>query len=404
MRILFVHQNFPGQFLHLAPALKEKGHEVHVLTAQENQRSFPFGNMRYKYKPPEVGGLTRSFIVNAERGATVARVASVMRARHNYVPDVIFGHYGWGETMFLKEVWPEARLLSYAEFFYRPEGLDAGFDPEFSKLDLDRRLRLVAQQPHLRHALGVANAVIAPTVWQASMLPREYRDKLSVVHDGINTEKLTPDPQASFQVPDSTLTLTAGDEVLTFVNRNLEPHRGYHIFMRALPAVLAARPNAQVVIVGADQRGYGAVPADGRSWKEIFLSEVADRIDQSRVHFTGRLPYESYCNLMRVSRVHAYLSYPFVLSWSMLEAMSMGAHVVGSRTAPVQEVITHGENGQLVNFFDVDGWSNTLIDGLANPAAHDGLRAAARRTVIDRYDLKTKCLPRMIEFVETAGT
>jgi glycosyltransferase involved in cell wall biosynthesis len=188
--------------------------------------------------------------------------------------------------------------------------------------------------------------------------------------------------------------------VLTFVNRNLEPYRGYHIFMRALPAVLAARPQAQVVIVGGDEVSYGRPPPQGKSWKQIFLDEVAGRIDPARVHFPGRVPYPTFRALMQVTRVHAYLTYPFVLSWSMLEAMAAGAPLVASATPPVQEVIEDGVNGRLVGFFDVAGWSAALTEALANPAAMAPLAAAGRATVRDRYDLRSVCLPRMIRFVE----
>ncbi|MCB2152506.1 MAG: glycosyltransferase, partial [Rhodobacteraceae bacterium] len=203
-----------------------------------------------------------------------------------------------------------------------------------------------------------------------------------------------------FDLPDGRV-LRAGDEVLSFVARNLEPYRGYHVFMRALPAVMAARPAARVVIVGADGRGYGAAPASG-TWKDRFLDEVAGRLDLSRVHFTGRVPHARFAALMQVTRVHAYLSYPFVLSWSLIEAMSAGALVVGSDTPPVAEAIRDGVNGRLVPFFDVPGWSRVLTDALADPVAQMPLRLAARETALARYDLRTVCLPRLVAFVENA--
>jgi glycosyltransferase involved in cell wall biosynthesis len=171
--------------------------------------------------------------------------------------------------------------------------------------------------------------------------------------------------------------------------------------MRALPAVMAARPQAQVVIVGGDEVSYGAAPSGGKGWKDTFLAEVRDRIDLSRVHFMGKVPYPTFVSLMQVSRAHAYLTYPFVLSWSMLEAMSAGCLVVGSKTPPVEEVLRDGVNGRLVDFFDVQGWSDTLIEVLAYPDRFAPLRQAARQTVLDRYDLRGHCLPRMVEFVES---
>ena len=226
---------------------------------------------------------------------------------------------------------------------------------------------------------------------------------IEVIFDGVDSDKVTPDPAAMVQLPGGHV-LRAGDEVLTFVNRNLEPYRGYHTFIRALPEVLAARPGAQVVIVGGDDVSYGPAPRDGRRWKDIYLDEVRGRIDASRVHFLGKVPYGTFLSLMQVSRAHAYLTYPFVLSWSMVEAMSAGALVIGSDTAPVREVIRHGENGLLVDFFDVAAWSQTLITALAEPERFAPLRAAARQTVLDRYDLRRICLPRMIEMVERQGS
>ena len=221
---------------------------------------------------------------------------------------------------------------------------------------------------------------------------------LSVIHDGVDTAVMAPDAAAELTLPNGRV-LRAGEEVLTFVNRNLEPYRGYHTFMRALPDVLAARPEAQVVIVGGDEVSYGARPATG-SWKQKFLSEVEGRLDLNRVHFLGKVPYANFRALMQISRVHAYLTYPFVLSWSMLEAMSAGALVVGSDTAPVREVIRDGKNGLLVDFFDIEGWSRVLTDTLADPEAYRPLREAGRRRIVNGYDLRSVCLPRMVAMVE----
>jgi glycosyltransferase involved in cell wall biosynthesis len=211
---------------------------------------------------------------------------------------------------------------------------------------------------------------------------------------------MAPNAAATLTLPNGQK-LSVGDEVLTFVNRNLEPYRGYHSFMRALPDVVAARPNAQVVIVGGDDVSYGAAAPNGQNWKQIFLDEVKDQLDLSRVHFLGKVPYPQFVALMQISRVHAYLTYPFVLSWSMLEAMSAGAYVVGSRSAPVEELITDGENGSLVDFFDIKAWSEALTQGLAEPERFMPLRRAARQTIVDNYDLHSICMPRMIDYVES---
>ncbi|MBP9183702.1 MAG: glycosyltransferase, partial [Fuscovulum sp.] len=254
---------------------------------------------------------------------------------------------------------------------------------------------------HLGQALLHADRGLSPTEWQASTYPPALRQMIDVVFDGVNTDVMAPNPDATLTLPSGQV-LHAGDEVLTFVNRNLEPYRGYHVFMRALPEVLAARPQAQVVIVGGDEVSYGAPPKQG-CWKDIFLDEVKDRLDLSRVHFLGKVPYPTFVSIMQVSRVHAYLTYPFVLSWSMMEAMSAGCLVVGARVPPVQEAIRDGVNGRLVDFFDIAGWSRVLTESLADPARFDDLRVQARRTVLANYDLKTVCLPRMVALVEALG-
>jgi glycosyltransferase involved in cell wall biosynthesis len=309
---------------------------------------------------------------------------------------------GRGETLFLREIWPDARQVLYAEFYYAAHGLDADFDPEFQTPSLGRAIRTLAMRGHIAQAMADADLAVAPTRWQADTFPPPFRDRIEVVFDGVDTDALRPDPEAAFQVPETDIRLRHGDEVLTYVARNLEPHRGIHTFLRALPGVLARRPEAQVVVVGADGVSYGSAPAAGGTWKDAILSGLAQPLDPRRVHFTGRLGYGDYCRLLQVSRVHAYLTYPFVLSWSLMEAMATGAAVVASRTGPVEEVIANGVNGRLVDFFDVAGWEATLGDALARPEALVPLREAARRTVEERYALRT-CLPRLIALVEGAA-
>lgn len=404
MKILFLHQNFPGQFKHLAPALAARGHHVLALTSEENQQRSAVRTYRYPAPPappdPQVVRLGATYAAMTDRATRVARACVQLRDQVGFTPDVIFGHPGWGETLFVREIWPQARLLVYAEFYYAPRGLDVGFDPEFSRADLASDCAVVSRQAHLTQSMVQADAALAPTEWQADTFPACLRDKITIIHDGVDTDKLTPDPHAVFQRPGLPL-LRAGDEVLTYVARNLEPYRGTHIFLRALPEVLAARPNAQVILIGGDSVSYGAAPRTG-NWREHLLRELDGQLDLSRVHFTGRLAYADYLSALRVSRVHAYLTVPFVLSWSLLEAMSVGAMVVASRTGPVEEVISDCVNGRLVDFFDVAAWSEMLTDALAAPQRYAPLRHAARETIIRDYDLNRVCLPRLLRFVEGA--
>lgn len=401
MKLLFVHQNFPGQFLHLAPEMQRRGHDVRALTDVSNKHTADVPVLRYTHTAPEVDAkatrLGRNFTLMSDRGVSVARHAQRMRAE-GYIPDVIYGHSGWGETLFLKEVWPEAKLLLFCEFYYRGRGADTGFDPEFQVAGFDQVMIAQSRAAYMAQSLVHADKGVSPTEWQASTHPPLLRQQIEVIFDGVDCDRLAPNPDARFTLPDGRI-LKRGDEVLTFVNRNLEPYRGYHIFMRALPDVLAARPEAQVVIVGGDEVSYGQKPKDGGSWKDLILNEVRDRLDLSRVHFTGKLPYDRLVDLIHVARAHAYLTYPFVLSWSMVETMAAGTLVIGSNTAPVAEVIQDGVNGKLVDFFDVKAWSAALTDALARPEAYLAMRDAARRMTREKYDLRSVCLPKQVELL-----
>ncbi len=250
----------------------------------------------------------------------------------------------------------------------------------------------------------IADAGISPTAWQAGTYPQPFRNKISVIHDGIDTGIVVPDSSARMRLNSAggEVSITGNDEVITFVNRNLEPYRGYHIFMRVLPELLRRRPKARVMIVGGSNVSYGAKPPDGKTWKQIFSDEVRGRIsdaDWSRVHFLGNIRYEYFLTLLQLSTVHVYLTYPFVLSWSLLEAMSAGCAIVGSDTAPVREVVQNGETGILVDFFDRSALVEGVCTLLDDPKRREILGKAARAFAIERYDLHTVCLPRQIEWI-----
>ncbi|NDF46568.1 MAG: glycosyltransferase, partial [Betaproteobacteria bacterium] len=291
------------------------------------------------------------------RAESVFRKCLELKAQ-GLTPDVIVAHPGWGESLFIKDVWPNAKVGLYCELNYTETGNDVGFDPEFASQDPGDVCRLRLKNINNVMHYDIADSAISPTNFQADTYPWPFRQKIKVMHDGIDTQLIRPNPVVAVQVKPG-LTLKKSDEVITFVNRNLEPYRGYHIFMRALPALLRKRPNARVVIVGGDQVSYGSAPDPAvhgaSSWREVFLQEVRGQIpdaDWARVHFVGHLPYEAFIPLLQLSTVHVYLTYPFVLSWSLLEAMSLGCAIVGSDTAPVREVIEHDRTGRLVDFFD----------------------------------------------------
>ena len=251
--------------------------------------------------------------------------------------------------------------------------------------------------------LDAADMGQTPTQWQRSGYPAVYQPKLYVTHEGIDTELVKPDPTARLSLPELGIDLTRDDEVVTYVARNLEPYRGFPQFMRSLSTILEQRPKARVLIVGGDEVSYGHKLPEGQTHKQHMLDELGSSLDLKRVHFLGKLPYSTYLKVLQVSRVHVYLTFPFVLSWSMLEAMSAGCLVVGSKTAPVEEMIWDGENGLLVDFFNPTEIAEHVIEVLA--AGRDGyadIRQNARRTIVENYDLKTICLPAQLQLLETA--
>ena len=406
MNILFIHQNFPGQFKFLAPALVQQGHTVVAMTMQKTEvkqwqgvKLVPYSASRGS--TPNVHPWVSDFETKTIRAEACFRSALEMKTQ-GFTPDLIIAHPGWGESLFLKDVWPHARLGIYCEFYYHPDEADVGFDPEFPSKDVGEVCRLRLKNLNNLLHFEVVDAGISPTQWQASTFPEPFRAKITVVHDGIDTEAVAPNQAVSLTL-NGDIKLTRADEVITFVNRNLEPYRGYHIFMRTLPELLKRRPNARVLIVGADDVSYGARPEGGKKWKDIFASEVRPQIsaaDWSRVHFLGHISYQLFIPLRQLSTVHVYLTYPFVLSWSLLEAMSVGCAIVASHTQPLREAIRHNDTGRLVDFFDVPGLVNEVCVLLDDPTARAKLGANARAFAQANYDLKTVCLPRQLAWVQ----
>jgi glycosyltransferase involved in cell wall biosynthesis len=393
MKVLFVHNNFPAQFRNVVEALREfGGFELAAIGAESAQAMEAVAVHRYALQPIDVSAshpFARRFDAECRRAEHVLMVASAL-ASSGFVPDFILAHCGWGETLPLRAVFPKAKFVVYAEFFYRGEGQDVHFDTEAPRLGVDGLAALQCKNASTLLALTASDAAISPTRWQRSTFPREYQGKIQVVHEGIDLEWFRSDATARFVLP-SGRGVTKSDEVLTFASRNLEPMRGYHVFMRALPKILRARPEAQVIIAGGDGNSYSHAPPPGRSWKTHCLDAVVSDLDLSRVHFVGRLESAPYLSLLQVSAAHVYLTYPFVLSWSLLEAMSTECEIVASDTAPVREVIEDRRNGVLVPFHDTSVLAEAVADALARRRRAPEHGAAARATIIQRFD-KRNCV------------
>ena len=390
MKFLFAHQNFPGQYLHIVRYLHAHGHDVRFIT-QRRDREVP-GVPTLEYLPLPVGTGVHPYLIDLEanmmNGLAVARLCEGLK-RDGFTPDIVIGHTGWGELLFVKDVWPDVPFLGYFEFFYRLSGSDLNFDPEFPAVAEDA-LRIRMRNATNLLSLNAADWGHTPTKWQRDQYPEEFRQRISVIHEGVDTTHVRPDATAQLWLRGG-LVLSRQYQVVTYSARNLEPYRGFHVFMRALPELLRRCPEAHVVIIGGDAISYGRPPPQG-CWREYMLAELGGDLDLSRVHFVGWLPYEQYLAVLRISSAHVYLTYPFVLSWGLIEAMAAGCLVVASKTPPVEEVIDGRENGYLVDFFDRDALVDRLCAVLGDQRGTEPMRQTARRCAIEQFDLNTVTL------------
>jgi glycosyltransferase involved in cell wall biosynthesis len=394
-----VHQNFPGQYRELFSWLRAQGgHELVFLTQRkdvpklENARVVVY---QTHHRPKENAyALTQYWEECAGNGFGCAQAAMKLKAQ-GFTPDIILGHVGWGELTFLKQVWADVPVIGFFEYYFLAEGGSVGFDPEFPASPH------APFTMHARNAVNFANIQTvdrghSPMLWQRDTFPKSFHPKIYVKHDGIRTDRLVPD--AGAQVPLGRLgrSVTREDEIFTYMARNMEPTRGFHVFMRALPHILDARPNARALIIGGNDVSYGKKSGAQGGYRAEMERELGNRVDWSRVHFLGRVPYEDYQRIIQVSRCHIYLTVPFVLSWSLLEAMSMGATIVASDTPPVREAIEHGRTGLLVDFFKPEKLASQVVDVLERPGTYAHLGPAARRHVAATYDFHNVCLPEHI--------
>jgi glycosyltransferase involved in cell wall biosynthesis len=398
MNYLFIHQNFPAQYQHVVRHLAaQPDNRVYFIT-QPNDNAM--GGVYKVTYPRDQRGFVNCHAYSAEidraiyTGANVAEVCRYLETQ-GFTPDLIVGHSGWGETLFVKDVFPDVPLLANFEFFYHFRGVDVGFDPEFVSVFNDPS-RLRARNATNLMAFQGADWGHSATKWQRSLYPPEMQTRISVLHEGVNTELIKPKPTAKFTLPGSARVLTRNDEVVTYVARNLEPYRGFHVFMRALPQLLRRRKALQVVIVGGDGVSYGAPPPPRSTFRDMMLEELGSKLDLERVHIVGRLDYNDYLSLLQVSSVHVYLTYPFVLSWSFIEALACGCLIVGSATAPVLEVLRDGVNGLTVDFFAYRKLASRIEAALDQPEKMLALRKAARATAVREFDFNSVVLPRWL--------
>jgi glycosyltransferase involved in cell wall biosynthesis len=399
----FVHQNFPGQYAHLVRHLADMpGNRVYFIT-QSRYGEIP-GVRKLVYKPDLTHGASchpNSAVLEAavRTGVAVAEVCKRLR-RRGVFPDIIVGHCGWGETLFIKDVFPKTPVLSNFEFFFHEKDADVGFDREFAPRREDDGGRLRVRNAVNHMSADASDWGHTATDWQFSLFPPALQARITTLHEGTDTTRFTPNRSAWLALGPRGMKLTAKSEVITYVARNLEPYRGFHVFMRALPEILRRRPRAQVLIVGGDGVSYGAPHPSGKSFREAMLAELGDRIDSARVHFMGTVPADVYLTVLQISSVHVYLTYPFVLSWSFVEAMSTGCMLVASATPPVREYVRDGEHGVLVDFFDVPAISAGVIAALEDRPGCAPLRVAARRRAVDRLDLESRILPRWLHLLD----
>jgi glycosyltransferase involved in cell wall biosynthesis len=381
LKFLFVHQNYPGQFLHITRHLVAANrHEVVFITEPNPNelagvRKVPY--VRPTLDIPDTHMAARELDNGVRRAETVFKTAFGLR-HLGYQPDIIIGHHGWGEMLNLRDLWPDAAMLGYFEFYYQYDKADVGFDPEFPADSLDfPRIRAKNAINHV--ALNLGGAGQTPTKWQLSTYPDWAQPKIDLVWEGVDLEMCSPDPNAHKKtLKVGGMTIRPTDKLVTYVSRDLEPYRGFHVMMRTLPDLMRARKDLKVIMIGGDGISYGAPPRQGGNWREAMLAEVGKDIDMDRVVFPGRVPYSTYLAALRRSDAHVYLTYPFVASWSLREALAIGCPVIGGDTETVREFITHGENGLLTPTLEPRTLARAILGLLEDKALTRKLRTNAR--------------------------
>jgi len=344
MRLLLVHQNFPGQFRDLGPGLCDRGHELKAIGCSQRACDPRIEVLRYQHQLGERRGVHHHTLEVDDwirRSEQAAEQAMILKQR-GWAPDVMLAHPGWGEALLLRQVFPATPLVIWPELWLRPEHLGQSSDD----LTVQQMQYLRIKDWLVDGAMADASLAIVPTHYQASTFPERWQKKIAVVHEGVQ-DTLLERPRLQQLAISESLNLGPDVPVVTFISRNLEPMRGFPTFMQALPELQKHHPNVQVVIVGGDEVSYSNAPDDGRSWKQLLLDELGDRIDRQRLHLFGRIPHSELQKLYRRSTLHVYLSKAFVLSWSLLEVMASGTPVLAEANPMMEELIEPGVNGGL---------------------------------------------------------
>jgi len=395
LKFLFVHQNFPGQYLHIVRSLladneaADGTHEIVFMTEPNENYLVGVRKVTYSRPPAAAAGVHRyasDFDLAMRRAEAAANGARQLK-QLGFLPDIIIGHHGWGELLNLADVYPGVPILGYFEFFYGTDNADVNCDPEFP-LSPELFAGVRAKNCVNLMAFALEQHGQVPTRWQLGTYPQWARGWLHLLEEGVDLETCRPAPEMRRKTLRlGTLTVSPKQRLVTYVARNLEPYRGFHTFMRALPAILDARPDIIVSIVGGDEVSYGSAHPKG-PWREVMLTELKGRLDLSRIHFMGKVPYEQHLALLKRSDAHVYLSYPFVASWSLREALACGCVVVGGDAQTISEFVTHGENGLLVPFLNSGALAKSVLHVLGDAKLDAQLRVGARAYAEQNLDLQ----------------
>lgn len=380
MKYLFIHQNFPGQYIHIVRHLaKNADNEIVFISQPCDARIDGVRSVFYKLVEPTPGLVAplAELDVAMKRGEEVYKTAKTLKAL-GFEPDIIIGHQGWGEMLNFQDIYPDVPVLSYSEFYYHSSGLDVDFDPEFPADEL------LPARVRIKNTINLISATNpgwgqTPTLFQHSTYPDWAQKRITILREGVDLKKCAPDPAAfKKDLEFKEFIVKPEEKLVTYVARGLEPYRGFHIFMRSLPKILKDRSDVKVVLVGRDEVSYGARLEGGLSWRDYMMREVHTELDMSRVHFAGLVPYNVFNQILKRSDAHIYLTYPFVLSWSLREAMASGCAIIASDTQPVKEFIADRVTGLLTPFLDHNALADRILEILENKKLAESLRKAAR--------------------------